>query len=157
MRSFTKSNFKIFFNHGERVNDKMKAIWDVSQSQISKCSTAVVKKWMIKLRQYEAFHKVKFQNFFQPWWRNEWHHWYQSEAFHNGAQRYILKIFFIHGVAVNGISRAIWPSQQDSTGQRFPWHIYGHIFPWAHSRTPRYLPWLKNILTFHVLKRFKRA
>ena len=61
MRRFTKANFKIFFNHGEEVNDKIKATWDVSQSQISKFSSTMVKEWKIKLRQLEAFHKDKFK------------------------------------------------------------------------------------------------
>ena len=43
MGRFTKSNFKIFFNHGEKVNDKIKAIWGVSQSQIAKFSSTMMK------------------------------------------------------------------------------------------------------------------
>ena len=43
------------------MNDKIKAILGVSQSQISKFSSTMVKEWKIKLRQLEAFHKEKFK------------------------------------------------------------------------------------------------
>ena len=52
-------NSKIFFDYDEWV-DNIKAIWDVSQRQIPKFSSTMVKEWMVKLGQFQTFHKVDF-------------------------------------------------------------------------------------------------
>ena len=49
MRRLAKINCKIFFNHGERVNGKIRAVWDVSQRQILKSSLTMVKEWIAYL------------------------------------------------------------------------------------------------------------
>ena len=72
---FRKSNFKIFFDHGEGMtmteNSKIRPFWSVLESQISKFSSTMVKVLLrqktVKLGHSGAFQKVKFQIFLQPW------------------------------------------------------------------------------------------